>query len=162
MAQVTLRINGYAYILGCADGEEEHLCALAADLDRRIDEIKTAAGPSGEARLLLMAALMISDELHDFRQQQEPASRETSKPEAKIGKRLKGIAKRAETIAASAEASTAGNAEAPTDGKMEATRAETTSDEAHPSSQKDTSPAEAPAETTPSPVESVAATTDQP
>jgi cell division protein ZapA len=96
MAQVSLQINGYGYFLGCADGEEDHLHALAADLDRRIEEIKTATGPSGEARLLLMAALMLSDELHDLRLQ-------TEQPEAKtgprIGRRLRGIAKRAEAIA---------------------------------------------------------------
>ena len=59
MAQVSLQINGYGYFLACGDGEEDHLLALAADLDRRIDDIKAATGPSGEARLLLMAALML-------------------------------------------------------------------------------------------------------
>jgi cell division protein ZapA len=103
MAQVSLQINGYGYILGCADGEEEHLRALAADLDRRIDEIKLSTGPSGEARMLLMAALLISDELYDLREQRDPAAGSAAgsaaKPEAKIGRRLRGIAKRAETIA---------------------------------------------------------------
>ena len=104
MAQVSLQINGYGYILGCADGEEEHLLALAADLDRRIDEIKTATGPSGESRLLLMAALMLSDELHDLRQRQDgttPPAQEKSEP--KSGRRLRGLAKRAEAIADLAE-----------------------------------------------------------
>ena len=100
MAQVTLQINGYGYILGCADGEEDHLRALAADLDRRIDEIKVATGPSGEARMLLMAALMISDELHDLRQQLDTAAPSSSpRTEPKIGRRLRGIARRAEAIA---------------------------------------------------------------
>jgi cell division protein ZapA len=104
MAQLSLQINGYGYVLGCADGEEAHLRSLAADLDRRIDEIKAATGPSGEARLLLMAALMLSDELHDLRGQPTPAAGSTEKVEPKIGRRLRGIAKRAEAIAESAEA----------------------------------------------------------
>ena len=110
MAQVSLQINGYAYILGCADGEEPHLFALAADLDRRIEEIKAATGPGGEARLLLMAALMLSDELHDLReyqqqlQQQEAGAASTApKAEPKAGRRLRGLTKRAEAIADSAE-----------------------------------------------------------
>jgi cell division protein ZapA len=107
MAQVSLQINGYGYILGCADGEEEHLRALAADLDRRIDEIKASTGPTGEARMLLMAALVLSDELHDLRGQRDgaaPGSAPTAgKSEPKIGRRLRGITKRAEAIAASAE-----------------------------------------------------------
>jgi cell division protein ZapA len=99
MAQVSLHINGYGYVLGCADGEEEHLLALAADLDRRIDDIKASAGPSGESRLLLMAALVLSDELHDLREQHEAAPLPAAKDEPKIGRRLRGIAKRAEAIA---------------------------------------------------------------
>jgi cell division protein ZapA len=102
MAQVSLQINGYGYILGCADGEEEHLRALAADLDRRIDEIKAATGPSGEARLLLMAALVLSDELHDLREettQRGGGGAPSGTAEPRVGRRLRGLAKRAETIA---------------------------------------------------------------
>jgi cell division protein ZapA len=108
MAQVSLQINGYGYILGCADGEEEHLRSLAADLDRRIDEIKASTGPTGEARMLLMAALVLSDELHDLRGQRDgaaPASASAAaRSEPKIGRRLRGITRKAEAIAASAEA----------------------------------------------------------
>jgi cell division protein ZapA len=104
MAQVSLQINGYGYILGCADGEEEHLHALAADLDRRIDEIKASTGPGGEARLLLMAALVLSDELHDLREQRGITAQPAGKSDPKVGRRLRGIAKRAEAIADSAEA----------------------------------------------------------
>jgi cell division protein ZapA len=106
MAQVSLQINGYAYILGCADGEEPHLFALAADLDRRIQEIKASTGPGGEARLLLMAALMLSDELHDLRsdlQRQEPGAPSAAK-EPRSGRRLRGLTRRAEAIADSVEA----------------------------------------------------------
>jgi cell division protein ZapA len=105
MAQVSLQINGYGYILGCADGEEEHLRALATDLDRRIDEIKASTGPTGEARMLLMAALVLSDELHDLREQGSQPDGDSAPPksEPKSGRRLRGLAKRAEGIADSAE-----------------------------------------------------------
>ncbi|HEX3993596.1 MAG TPA: cell division protein ZapA [Acetobacteraceae bacterium] len=106
MAQVSLQINGYAYILGCADGEEEHLFTLAADLDRRIEEIKASTGPGGEARLLLMAALMLSDELHDTReylQHQQAGAAPAPRAEPRAGRRLRGLTKRAEAIADSAE-----------------------------------------------------------
>ena len=65
MAQVTLRINGYAYTVGCQDGEEEHLQAMAAEVERRIETIKAAAGPSGEARMLVMASLLMADDLYE-------------------------------------------------------------------------------------------------
>jgi cell division protein ZapA len=66
MAQVTVRINGYAYTVGCQDGEEAHLEAMAAEVERRIDSIKTAAGPSGEARMLVMASLLMADDLYEM------------------------------------------------------------------------------------------------
>ena len=37
MAQVTIRINGYSYSVGCQDGEEEHLQAMAGEVERRIE-----------------------------------------------------------------------------------------------------------------------------
>ena len=60
MAQVTLRINGYAYTVGCQDGEEEHLQHMAGEVERRIEGIKGAIGQSGESRMLVMAALMMA------------------------------------------------------------------------------------------------------
>ncbi len=68
MAQVTLRINGFAYVLGCADGEEAHLLAMAAEVDQRIATIKMQAGQSGEARMLVMAALMLADDFYEIKQ----------------------------------------------------------------------------------------------
>jgi len=104
MAQVSLQINGYGYILGCADGEEEHLFALASDLDRRINEIKASTGSGGEARLLLMVALLLSDELHELRERKNATASPAAGDEPKIGRRLRGLAKRAEAIAAQTEA----------------------------------------------------------
>ena len=66
MAQVTLRINGYAYTVGCQDGEEQHLEAMAGEVERRIESIKAAAGPSGEARMLVMASLLMADDLYEM------------------------------------------------------------------------------------------------
>ena len=68
MAQVTIRINGYAYTVGCQDGEEEHLLAMADEVERRIETIKVAAGPSGEARMLVMASLLMADDLYEVNQ----------------------------------------------------------------------------------------------
>jgi cell division protein ZapA len=64
MAQVTLRINGYSYLVGCEDGQERHLEAMGSAVQSRIDSIKPL-GQTGEARLLMLAALLLADELHD-------------------------------------------------------------------------------------------------
>ena len=51
-----------------------------------------------------MAALVLSDELHDLREQRGITAQSTGKSDPKVGRRLRGIAKRAEAIADSAEA----------------------------------------------------------
>ncbi len=54
MAHVTIRINGYAYTVGCEDGQEQHLTQMAAEIEQRISSIKAIGGQSGEARLLML------------------------------------------------------------------------------------------------------------
>jgi cell division protein ZapA len=101
MAQVTLRINGYAYTLGCQDGEETHLEAMGEEVNRRIDGVRLAAGPSGEARMLVMAALLMADDISEMRGRLDAleASVSTPKADPKLGRKLNRMAKRAEEIA---------------------------------------------------------------
>jgi cell division protein ZapA len=106
MAQVTLRINGYAYTVGCNDGEEQHLQAMAGEVDRRIETIKASAGPSGEARMLVMASLLMADDLYELNRALKAAKSGqpgTQPQDAKIGRRLGKLAKRAEDIAVEME-----------------------------------------------------------
>ncbi|MBI1210493.1 MAG: cell division protein ZapA [Alphaproteobacteria bacterium] len=63
MAQVTVLVNGRNYTLACEDGEEEHLTALAAFIDARVAELGRQIGQVGDARLMLMASLVVTDEL---------------------------------------------------------------------------------------------------
>lgn len=65
MAQVSVRINGRHYQVACEDGQEAHLQKLAAYIDERVSELVRDVGQVGDARLLVMAALLIADELAD-------------------------------------------------------------------------------------------------
>lgn len=67
MAQVTVQIGGRGYPLSCRDGEEAHLVALAAHLDAKAAELGGTLGTLGETRLLLMAGLLVVDELFEAR-----------------------------------------------------------------------------------------------
>ena len=105
MAQVTLRINGYVYMVGCRDGEEQHLLAMAQEVERKIDLVKTAAGQSGEARMVVMASLIMADELDELRKrvaelEAERTTEAVRAPDPKLGRRISRAAKRAEEIAA--------------------------------------------------------------
>lgn len=64
MAQVALSIGGRRYDLACRDGEEDRLRALAALVDRKAQD----AGQANEVRQLLMAALLLADELSELRE----------------------------------------------------------------------------------------------
>jgi cell division protein ZapA len=65
MAHVTVTINGRQYRMACEDGQESHLMRLAEDLERRIGDLRGNFGEIGDARLIVMAALMIGDELSE-------------------------------------------------------------------------------------------------
>jgi cell division protein ZapA len=83
MAQVTIRINGYAYTVGCEDGQETHLEEMAGDIEQRISSIKAIGGQSGEARLLMLAALLLADELYDTRKALDLAQNAAASPPAR-------------------------------------------------------------------------------
>ena len=65
MGQVNVTVNQRSYTVACGDGEEEHLIELAKYLDKRVKELTEAVGQVGDARLLLMAGLLICDDLSD-------------------------------------------------------------------------------------------------
>jgi cell division protein ZapA len=62
-SQVTVSINGRNFRLACEDGQEGHLKRLAAELDRRIEELRVRFGEIGDTRLTIMAALVVADEV---------------------------------------------------------------------------------------------------
>ena len=63
MATVNATIAGRQFRLACEDGQEEHLQALAQELDQRIEDLRKKFGEIGDTRLTVMSALMVADEL---------------------------------------------------------------------------------------------------
>ncbi len=107
MAQVTVKINGYSYTVGCEDGQEDHLMAMAAQVESRIDSIKALGSNSGETRLLVLTSLLMADELHDMRIELEGLRAAGNRPggkapkgEAEMSRKISRLAERAEQIAA--------------------------------------------------------------
>ena len=75
MAQsnVTVTINGSDYPMACAPGEEEKVKALGERIDSVASQIAAASGSIGESRLLVMAALILTDQLSEL-EQKSPSS----------------------------------------------------------------------------------------
>lgn len=69
MSQVALRINGRAYEITCEDGQEDHLREVGAYFDSRVRELAEAVGQVGEGRLLVIAGLLVADELFEAKEQ---------------------------------------------------------------------------------------------
>ena len=65
MPEVHLTVNGRSYPVSCEEGQQARLKELAQYLDRKTAEFAGKLGQIGEARLLVLAALVITDELAD-------------------------------------------------------------------------------------------------
>ena len=106
MSQVTVQVNGRPYIVGCEDGQEQHLIDLSTILDKHVREISGAMGQLGETRLFLMGALMVADELAEAKARlaslQAEVSRlqaDRSRAESRAVQALETAAKRIEKLA---------------------------------------------------------------
>ena len=65
MGQLVVKVNGRDFPLSCPDGQEPRIRRLAQYVDAKLGEFTKTIGQVGEARLLLLAALVIADELSD-------------------------------------------------------------------------------------------------
>ena len=74
MGQVSVTLNDRVYRLVCDDGEEDRLVELAQYLKSKVSQLTAELGHAGDERLILMAALMIADELWDARAKLEAFS----------------------------------------------------------------------------------------
>jgi len=110
MSQVSVTVNGHPYKIACEDGQEPRIRRLAQYVDARVGEFVRDVGQVGEARLLLLAALVIADELsdaHEALQQEQSRNRAArievdSAVDAAAGG-IHGLAQRIEAIAARLE-----------------------------------------------------------
>ena len=67
MAQVDVSVNGQSYRIACEEGQEDRLVDLAAMVDEKVSGLVNQIGQVGSNRLLVMAALIIADELVDLK-----------------------------------------------------------------------------------------------
>ena len=61
MADVDININNRTYRISCKDGEEERISILAALINREVSVLVDKIGQLGEARMILLASLILLD-----------------------------------------------------------------------------------------------------
>jgi cell division protein ZapA len=113
MAQVVVQVNDRPYTMQCSDGEERHLQELARLLDQEVSRVKDSVGQVGDIRVLLMAGLMVADQLAEARRRIEELEQQVQglrksrssvvshgrSMEDQVTERLQNAAKRLEALA---------------------------------------------------------------
>jgi cell division protein ZapA len=103
MAQVSIEVNGQPYVVGCEDGQERRLAQLAAEVDAQVRQVARDVGSLGETRLILMAALVMADELAELRNQIEALNGRVAETKAAQGRAELAAIAALETAAARIE-----------------------------------------------------------
>ena len=102
MAQtvISVTLNGQSYQMGCDEGSEDHILALAADVDSRLQQLKSQAGQVPESWLLAIVSIMMADS--GQRQPGQPANSPKIDTNA-IAEKIEQAAMRINTITATHE-----------------------------------------------------------
>ena len=117
MPLVNVLLNGRAYTVACDEGEEDHVRELGQFLDKRVRELSGSVGQVGDARLLLMAGLVVADELSEalakvqerdnelqaLKSARAQTAGELEQNEERAAEAIEGAASRLEAIAARLE-----------------------------------------------------------
>ena len=103
MSNVSLEIGGRQYSVASADGEEEHVALLGRRIDDKLRTMGGAAGQS-ESRMLLFAALLLADEIHEMTVRGgAPAPADDGPTVARVAEGIEAAARRIEKLATDLE-----------------------------------------------------------
>ena len=120
MSNVSLEVGGRVFTVAAADGEEAHIAMLGRMIAERAGRVGGGPGTS-ETRMLLFAALMLADELHDAHLKEAPpplssspivpadSSGDAGQISEQVKTRIEELAARVEKLAAHLEEPAQGN-----------------------------------------------------
>jgi cell division protein ZapA len=100
MSNVNLAIGGRAFTVACANGEEGHVAELGRMIDAKV--VASGAIAQNETRMLLFAALMLADEVHEVRDELARAAATQAQGDeasAHLEARIDHVARRLEALA---------------------------------------------------------------
>ena len=104
MAQVDITVNGREYKVTCDDGQEARLRQLAAYFDNQVTNLAEDLGQIGDARLMLLSALTVCDDLFDARARVESLENASDELDAETlggaARVIEAAARRVDKIAA--------------------------------------------------------------
>ena len=110
MSNVSLSIGGRSFTVACAEGEENHVAGLGRMIDSKVGSMGDLSGQS-EPRMLLFAALLLADELHELKTSAPADAPPVAPPAPSLStlasRQLESIAARLENLASRLEGQTA-------------------------------------------------------
>ena len=77
MADVDININSRTYRVSCRDGEEDKIISLASLINQEVKTLVNKIGQLGEARMILLAALVLLDKSNDNQDKMENILKQT-------------------------------------------------------------------------------------
>ena len=105
MAELNLMINGRSFGISCDDGQEQRVIDLGHYVDSRLKDIARAGAANNETHLLVLTALMLTDEIFDLREKvsdlggQAEHANTLQADELVIAQAIDHLAERIDTIA---------------------------------------------------------------
>ena len=88
MAEVDITINGRSYRISCKDGEEERIKSLSSLLNNQVQKLSEKIGQLGEARMILLASLVLLDKSDEVEKEAEKIISITSEKIEKLAKKF--------------------------------------------------------------------------
>ena len=107
MSKLTISINGRAFTIDCTEDQRAYLRDLADYIDNHVRDLANKVGQIGDVRLLLMASLIVADEMREFQNRSKTLEQQIVDLKTQIsdieGRQRADSAKTAEMINRAAE-----------------------------------------------------------
>ena len=88
MAEVDITINGRSYRISCKNGEEERIRSLSSLINNQVQKLSEKIGQLGEARMILLASLVLLDKSDEVEKEAEKIISITSQKIEKLAKKF--------------------------------------------------------------------------
>ena len=88
MAEVDITINKRSYRISCKDGEEERIRSLATLINNQVKKLTEKIGQLGEARMILLASLVLLDKSDEVEKEAENIVSITAEKIEKLAKKF--------------------------------------------------------------------------
>ena len=88
MAEVDITINGRSYRISCKDGEEKRIKSLSSLINNQVQKLSEKIGQLGEARMILLASLVLLDKSDEVEKEAEEIISMTSEKIEKLAKKF--------------------------------------------------------------------------